>query len=72
MGLQEIAVGGIFLSPLLLYAFLGFVITVGVRSVLHGVLGQRTLWHEAWFDLSLFILATAGIAALLSVLSGIA
>ncbi|GHB19314.1 DUF1656 domain-containing protein [Salinicola rhizosphaerae] len=68
MGLQEIAVGGIFISPLLLYALLGFVTTVIVRTLLHWLVGQRALWYEAWFDVSLFVLITSGITYLLSVL----
>ncbi|MAM39244.1 MAG: DUF1656 domain-containing protein [Salinicola sp.] len=68
MGIQEIAVGGIFISPLLLYALLGFVATIILRSLLHWVVGQRALWYEAWFDVSLFVLFTAGITFLFSVL----
>ncbi|WP_251977795.1 DUF1656 domain-containing protein [Salinicola avicenniae] len=68
MGLQEIAVGGILVSPLLLYAILGFVATVVTRTLLHWLIGQRALWYEAWFDISLFVLFTAGITFLLTVL----
>jgi len=68
MGLQEIAVGGIFLSPLLIYAFFGFIATIALRSLLHWVIGQQALWYEAWFDVSLFVLFTAGITFLFSVL----
>ena len=68
MGLQEIAIGGIFLSPLLLYAIFGFVATIVVRWLLHWMIGQRALWYEAWFDVSLFVLFTAGITFLFSVL----
>jgi len=68
MGLQEIAFGGIFLSPLLLYAMLGFIATFVVRTLLHWVVGQHALWYEAWFDVSLFVIFTAGITFLLTVL----
>ncbi|OLO09472.1 DUF1656 domain-containing protein [Salinicola sp. MH3R3-1] len=68
MGLQEIAVGGIFISPLLLYAMIGFIATIAVRSLLHWMIGQRALWYEAWFDVSLFVMFTAGITFLFSVL----
>lgn len=68
MGLQEIAVGGIFISPLLVYAIFGFIATIVVRSLLHWMIGQRALWYEAWFDVSLFVLITAGITFLFSVL----
>ncbi|WP_110602460.1 DUF1656 domain-containing protein [Salinicola lusitanus] len=68
MGLQEIAVGGIFISPLLIYALFGFIATIVLRSLLHWMVGQRALWYEAWFDVSLFVLFTAGITFLFSFL----
>lgn len=68
MGLQEIAIGGVYLSPLLLYAILGFVATLVIRTLLHWVVGPRALWYEAWFDISLFIIFTAGITFVLTVL----
>ncbi|MFB9866922.1 DUF1656 domain-containing protein [Vreelandella sulfidaeris] len=59
MGLQEIAVGGIYLSPLLIYALMGFIATLVVRTLLHWVVGEYALWYEAWFDISLFVIFTA-------------
>lgn len=67
MGLQEIAVGGIYFSPLLLYALLGFVGALLVRLVLHR-LGGRRFWYEAWFDVSLFVILTAAITYVSSTL----
>ncbi|ODC02515.1 hypothetical protein BFW38_02090 [Terasakiispira papahanaumokuakeensis] len=66
MGLQEIAVGGIFLSPMLIFALMGFVAAVIVRWGLHRFLRRRVWWHEAWFDASLFIVLTAASAFALS------
>ncbi|GAA5179499.1 DUF1656 domain-containing protein [Modicisalibacter zincidurans] len=68
MGLQEIALGGIYLSPLLGYALVGFISAVIVRSCLHRLLRQHILWYEAWFDAALFIIFTALAAFLFSVL----
>lgn len=68
MGLQEIAVGGIFLSPLLIYALLGFAATLVIRTLLHWAVGHYKLWYEAWFDISLFIILTAAITFALTVL----
>ncbi|WP_110667218.1 DUF1656 domain-containing protein [Salinicola halophilus] len=68
MGLQEIAIGGIFISPLLLYALFGFVATIVTRTLLHWLAGQRALWYEAWVDVSLFVIFTAGITFVLTVL----
>ncbi len=59
MGLQEIAIGGIFISPLLVYALIGLIATLVVRSLLHWAVGHVALWYEAWFDISLFIILTA-------------
>ncbi|WP_110686107.1 DUF1656 domain-containing protein [Salinicola aestuarinus] len=68
MGLQEIAIGGIFISPLLLYALFGFIATIVTRMLLHWLVGQRALWYEAWVDVSLFVIFTAGITFVLTVL----
>ncbi|WP_136066636.1 DUF1656 domain-containing protein [Modicisalibacter radicis] len=67
MGLKEIALGGIYLSPLLGYALIGFISAVVIRSCLHRFLRQQILWYEAWFDAALFILLTALAAFLFSV-----
>nr|WP_299242317.1 DUF1656 domain-containing protein [uncultured Halomonas sp.] len=66
MGLREIALGGIYFSPLLLYALLGVFFAGVLRTFLHRWLGSRVLWFEAWFDLALFVIATAAIAFLFS------
>ncbi|MCP1314770.1 MULTISPECIES: DUF1656 domain-containing protein [unclassified Halomonas] len=68
MGLQEIAIGGIFISPLLLYALLGFIATLLLRTLLHLLAPTRPLWFEAWFDVSLFVIATALITFVFTVL----
>ncbi|MBZ5487289.1 DUF1656 domain-containing protein [Halomonas aquamarina] len=67
MGLQEITFGGIFLSPLLIFALLGFIATLVIRTLLHWLLGQHTLWYAAWFDLSLFVILTAGITFMFTI-----
>ncbi len=68
MGLQEIAIGGIFISPLLVYALMGLIATFIVRSLLQRVVGHVALWYEAWFDISLFIILTATITFLFATL----
>lgn len=68
MGLQEIALGGIYLSPLLVYALIAFIGTLVIRSLLHWVVGEYALWYEAWFDISLFIIFTAATTFLFTVL----
>ncbi|ABE60027.1 MULTISPECIES: DUF1656 domain-containing protein [Chromohalobacter] len=71
MGLKEIAIGGIYFSPLLLYALLGFVGALIVRTVLHRIVGQHTPWFEAWFDAALFVIITAIVAFVFSPTAGI-
>lgn len=68
MGLQEIAFGGIYLSPLLIYALLGLVATLVIRTLLHWVVGHYELWYEAWFDVSLFVILTAAVTFVFTVL----
>ncbi|WP_447527931.1 DUF1656 domain-containing protein [Vreelandella sp. TE19] len=68
MGLQEFALGGIYISPLLVYALLGFILTLLLRTLLHVTLSARALWFEAWFDVSLFVIITALIAFIFTVL----
>ena len=68
MGLQEIAVGGIYLSPLLIYALMAFIGTLVIRSLLHWVVGEHALWYEAWFDISLFVILMAATTFLFTVL----
>lgn len=71
MGLREIAFGGILLSPMLLYALLGMIGALLIRTVLHRVVGSRQLWFEAWFDTALFVICTAASAYLATALEGI-
>ncbi|WP_136248787.1 DUF1656 domain-containing protein [Halomonas borealis] len=62
MGLREITVGGLYLSPLLLYVLLGLGATLLIRAALYRLLGANRLWFEAWFDTALFVICTAAIA----------
>ena len=66
MGLKGIALGGIYFSPLLVYATLGLLLALALRTLLHYLVGHRTLWYEAWFDISLFVIAMAAITFLFS------
>ncbi|SDL94192.1 Protein of unknown function [Modicisalibacter muralis] len=66
MGLKEIAIGGIYFSPLLFYALFGLLLAMLLRTFLHRLVGHRDLLFGAWFDVSLFVTAVAGIAFLFS------
>lgn len=62
IALREIAIGGVYLSPLLVYAGLGLFVTLLLRVLLHRLLGARRLWYQAWFDTALFVITTAAFA----------
>ncbi|QEM82748.1 MULTISPECIES: DUF1656 domain-containing protein [Halomonas] len=62
MALKEYALGGIYYSPLLLYALVGLTATIIIRFLVHRLLGSRRLWYQAWVDASLFVLCTAATA----------
>lgn len=62
MSLREIAIGGIYFSPLLIYAAVGLVTTLLVRALLHHLLGSGRLWYQAWFDSALLVITTAAVA----------
>jgi len=55
MGLREWEVGGVLLSPFLLYVLLALVITGVLRLVVQATPLGRWIWHEAWFDSALFV-----------------
>ncbi|HWD31828.1 DUF1656 domain-containing protein [Pseudomonas caricapapayae] len=68
MGLREWALGGVLLSPFLIYVVLALVLTGAVRLLLRLTPLGRWIWHEALFDCALFIcvltLVTLGLGPL--------
>ncbi|AIL60449.1 MULTISPECIES: DUF1656 domain-containing protein [Pseudomonas] len=68
MGLREWALGGVLLSPFLIYVVLALVLTAAVRLLLRLTPLGRWVWHEALFDCALFIcvltLVTLGLGPL--------
>ncbi|WP_129932457.1 MULTISPECIES: DUF1656 domain-containing protein [unclassified Pseudomonas] len=55
MGLCEWEVGGVLLSPFLLYVLLALLLTGLLRLVVHATPLGRWIWHEALFDAALFV-----------------
>ncbi|KIU49405.1 MULTISPECIES: DUF1656 domain-containing protein [Pseudomonas] len=55
MGLREWAMGGVLLSPFLIYAVLALLLTFAVRLLLRLTPLGRWVWHEALFDTALFV-----------------
>lgn len=68
MGLHEWALGGVLLSPFLLYALLALLLTGALRLLLRLTPIGRWIWHEALFDCALFVciltLVTLGLGPL--------
>lgn len=55
MGLREWALGGVLLSPFLIYVLLALVLTGLLRFVVQATPLGRWIWHEALFDTALFV-----------------
>ncbi|BAN49901.1 DUF1656 domain-containing protein [Metapseudomonas resinovorans] len=64
MGLREWALGGVLLSPFLLYAVLALLVTGVLRVVLAKLGLARWIWHEALFDCALYVCVLAALVAL--------
>lgn len=65
MGLHEWSIGGVLLSPFLIYVVLAFAVTGVLRLLLARLGPSRWIWHEALFDTALFVCVLAGIVAVL-------
>ncbi|MDG9886391.1 DUF1656 domain-containing protein [Pseudomonas sp. GD04058] len=55
MGLREWTLGGVLLSPFLLYVVLALLLTGLLRFILRLTPLRRWIWHEALFDCALFV-----------------
>lgn len=55
MGLREWALGGVLLSPFLLYVLLALLLTGLLRLLLRLTPLGQWIWHEALFDCALFV-----------------
>ncbi|ATP46439.1 transporter [Pseudomonas putida] len=55
MGLREWALGGVLLSPFLIYVLLALVLTGVLRFLVQATPLGRWIWHEALFDAALFV-----------------
>ncbi|GAB6407745.1 DUF1656 domain-containing protein [Pseudomonas sp. MHK4] len=55
MGLREWSVGGVLLSPFLIYLVLALLVTGALRLLLRLTSVSRWIWHEALFDCALYV-----------------
>lgn len=65
MGLREWALGGVLLSPFLVYVLLALLLTGALRALLRVAGLSRWIWHEALFDFALFICVLSLVTSLL-------
>ncbi len=56
MGIHEITIGNVYISPILLYALLALPITYGAVSMIHRFKLSRFIWHEMLFIIALYII----------------
>lgn len=56
MGLNEISIGIIYISPFLFYTLLAFPICYLLNKVLHKLGLYRYIWHEMLFLITLYIM----------------
>lgn len=56
MGLHEVAIGGIYVSPLLVFAILALPITKGLLMLIQKTLLPQWIWHEMLFICALYLL----------------
>ena len=68
MGLHEWEVGGVLLSPFLLYVLLALLLTGVLRLVVQATPLGRWIWHEALFDAALFVCVLVLVVRLLGAL----
>ncbi|MNO10178.1 efflux system membrane protein [compost metagenome] len=53
--------GGVLLSPFLIYVVLALAVTAAVRLLLRLTPLGRWIWHEALFDCALFVCVLTGV-----------
>lgn len=59
MLLRELSIGGIFISPMLVFVLASLLLSAVLRTAIHKAGLTRWVWQEAWFDVSLFVIVLA-------------
>ncbi|QJR81099.1 DUF1656 domain-containing protein [Alteromonas pelagimontana] len=52
---EELALGGLLFSPLVVMIPIAFAMSVATRLILYKTGLYRTLWKASWFEVALFI-----------------
>ncbi|MFM2481221.1 DUF1656 domain-containing protein [Celerinatantimonas sp. YJH-8] len=53
--LEELALGGLLFSPLIVFAPVAFLLAIVTRLILHKLNLHQKIWKVAWFEVSLFV-----------------
>jgi hypothetical protein len=64
VGVKEIDLAGVYLSPMLGYLVVALLLTGVLRFLLARVGAYRWIWHPALFDLSLLLIIMTTLVAL--------
>lgn len=66
MGWHEWSLGGVLVSPFLIATLLALGLTFGLRMLLLRTPLARWIWHEALFDLALFVALLGAVVSLMA------
>lgn len=66
MGWHEWSLGGVLVSPFLIATLLALGLTLGLRLMLQRTPLARWVWHEALFDLALFVALLGAVVTLMA------
>lgn len=53
--LEELALGGLFFSPIVIYAPIALILAMLTRFTLHKLNLHQKIWKVEWFEVSLFV-----------------
>lgn len=56
MGMHEIAIGGVYLSPLFIFGLIALPITKLIMSIIRRTNLSRWIWHEMLFICAMYLL----------------
>lgn len=58
---HELDIYGLFITPLLAWAVIAWLISIPLRRLLEAIGFYRLVWHRALFDVALFFILLGGV-----------
>lgn len=58
---HELDLYGLFITPLLAWAVIAWLISIPLRRLLDAIGFYRLVWHRALFDVALFVIVLGGV-----------